>query len=103
MHLSMIKTVFATLIFGVFAAVFCQTPDAAVKPSYFAGDVAAINAGSIMITTKSGPTEVLLTEKTAFKRASADDFNLAAATPGVMKDISVGDKVTVSALLATDG
>jgi hypothetical protein len=103
MHLSIIKTVFTTLILGVFAGLFGQTPDAAVKPSYFAGDIASINAGSIVITTKAGPKEIVLTEKTAFKRASAEDFNLATATTGTLTDISVGDKATVSALLAADG
>src|SRR5664279_1916730 len=89
------------LVFGV-GCVFGQTPDAAVKPTYFAGDVAAISAKAITITTKSGPVDVTLTEKTAFKRASAENFSPATATPGALADIGVGDKVTVSALQAAD-
>lgn len=91
------------MILGLFGQIIGQSPDSAVKPTYFAGDVAAVNAKSFAITTKTGQTEVMLTEKTVYKKASAEDFNLATATPGALTDIGVGDKVTVSALLAADG
>ena len=100
------NTVFTVLIFlfsGVSGFVFAQTPEAAIKPRFIAGDVNAISPRSIVIVTKAGQTEVMLTEKTAFKRASAESFNPATATAGVLADIGTGDKVTVSALLATDG
>src|SRR5438046_2409218 len=103
MHLSITKTTLALLILGVSGHVFGQTPDAAIKPVYLAGDVAAVSPRSIVIATKTGQIEVLLTEKTVFKRASAEDFKLATATPGALTDIGTGDKVTVSALRGADG
>ena len=103
MRLTVILTALIFLFSGVFAIAFGQTPGGAVKPTYIAGDVAAISARSIVISTKTGPVEVMLTEKTVFKRASAENFSLAAATPGALADIGVGDKVTVSALQAADG
>ncbi len=103
MHLNIIKIVAILLVLGGFNFVLGQTPDAAIKPVYFAGDVAAINAKSFTITTKTGQTEVMLTERTVFKRASAGDFNTSTSTPGALSDMAVGDKVTVSALLAADG
>ena len=101
---NIIRTILLFIISGAFSLVFGQTPDAAVKPTYYVGDVAAISQKSITITTKSGPSEVVLTDKTAYKRSSAENpKDLASATAGALTDISVGDKVIVSALLAKDG
>lgn len=78
-----------------------QTP-AAVKPVPVAGDIKSISATSVIVGTRNGPVDVALTEKTVYKRAGAD-FNLAAATAGAFADMSVGDKVTISALPSADG
>ncbi len=98
-----IYTITALLILLIAGLANGQTPEAAVKPTYFAGDVASISATSLVITSKTGRSEVVLTEKTAYKRASAENFSPSTATPGALTDIGVGDKVTVSALLASDG
>ena len=79
-----------------------QTPTA-VKPVYIAGDVVLISPKSVVIKTKAGQSEVILNEKTAYKRASAENFSLATAAPGFVTDIGVGDKVTISALPSADG
>ncbi|MEP6789227.1 MAG: hypothetical protein ABJB40_12390, partial [Acidobacteriota bacterium] len=58
------------------------------------------------IKTKSGQTGAVLTEKTVYKRVSAEPFkpfNFLGATAGALTDIGSGDIVTVSALLAADG
>lgn len=90
------------MIFGILNLAFGQTSNASVKPTYLFGDVTEVSAKSLSIKTKTGQSELVLTEKTAFKRASAD-FNIATATPGELADISVGDQVTVSSLLGADG
>lgn len=87
---------------GLISFLHAQTPTA-VKPVYVAGDVAVINSGSIVVKTKTGQSEVMLTDKTVYKRASAENFSLATATTGALTDIGVGDKVTVSALPSADG
>ncbi|MEO6655124.1 MAG: hypothetical protein ABIO36_03500, partial [Pyrinomonadaceae bacterium] len=98
-----VLTVLLFLFSGVSGFIIAQTPEAAIKPTYFAGDVSAISPKSMAITTKTGAAVIVLTEKTAYKRASAENMNPATATGGALADISVGDKVTVSALLASDG
>lgn len=103
MALNTFRTVLFLLISGMASFALAQTPEAAIKPTYYIGDVAVIGAGAMSITTKSGVSAVVLNDKTAYKRVSAEKPDLPAATPGVLTDISVGDKVTVSALLGSDG
>ncbi|MEQ1924051.1 MAG: hypothetical protein ABL952_16225 [Pyrinomonadaceae bacterium] len=91
------------LFSGVFALVFGQTPDAAIKPTYFSGDVAAISATTLSITTKTGTVSVALSDKTAFKKVSAETRSLTTAIAGALADVVAGDQVTVSALQAADG
>jgi len=91
------------LFSGVFALVFGQTTDATIKPTYFSGDVASINAKTLSITTKTGVVELAITEKTSFKKVSAETRSLTTASAGALGDVVAGDQVTVSALQATDG
>src|SRR5438045_747563 len=101
MRIHNIIAVAILLIFSSFGIVKAQT--AAPKPSFFSGDIAAITAHSITINTKNGPVEIALNEKTAYKKASAADFNPLTATAGAFAEVIVGDKVTVSALPSADG
>jgi len=80
-----------------------QTPAVAPKATFISGDITAISAGSVTVGTKNGPVEIVLTEKTAYKKASAANFDPLTATAGAFADVRVGDKVTVSALPAADG
>ncbi len=91
------------LFLGVSGLVFGQTTEAAIKPTYFSGDVATINAKTLAITTKTGVVEVALTEKTSFKKVSAETRSLTTASAGAVADVAFGDQVTVSALQAADG
>ena len=47
--------------------------------------------------------DIIITDKTNFKRASAENLSLTTATTGRITDISVGDKLTVSGFPAADG
>ena len=102
MHLSIIKTVLVFLILGLFGHVFGQTP-AAIKPSVVPGDVVSVGDNKIVVNTKTGTIDVLLSDKTIYKRVSAENPSLQTATPAVLSDISVGDKLTVTGILAADG
>ncbi|MBP9108650.1 MAG: hypothetical protein KBF83_03755 [Pyrinomonadaceae bacterium] len=55
------------------------------------------------MNAKTGPVEVTTTDKTSFKRVSAENLNLTAATAGAFAEIGVGDGLTISALAAADG
>ncbi len=104
----MLKNIFATLLIflcsGCVGYVFGQKTEGGVKPTYIIGDALAIADKKITVSVaKTGPVEIAITDKTTFKRASAENLSLATATAGTMSDISVGDKLTVSALPAADG
>ncbi|MBK7394539.1 MAG: hypothetical protein IPI64_14800 [Chloracidobacterium sp.] len=100
---NLIISVMIFLVSGVFALVSGQTPATAVKPTYLRGDVAAIDGKTISVTTDTGKVDAVITEKTAFKKVSAETLDFAKATDGTLADIAVGDKATVSALAGADG
>ena len=99
---NIIVTVLIFLFSGIFAYVFGQTPSAAVKPSVIVGDVLTVGDKKFVVNTKTGPVDVVITDKSVFKRVSAENPNLTTATPGAITDIGVGDKLTVSGILAAD-
>ena len=103
---NIIISILLFLFSGAFALVFGQTTDASIKPTITAGDVFLISTKTLVIAAKSGHIETVLTEKTMYKRVSAEPFktlNFATATAGAFGEIGVGDIVTVSTLLGSDG
>ncbi len=91
------------LFSGVFGLVLGQT-DAAIKPVYMAGDVVSLGDKKIVVNdAKTGTVELTLTDKSVYKKVSAENANLTAATPGTLAEIGVGDRLTVSALPSADG
>ena len=88
---------------GIFGFVSGQTPEGGQKPTYVIGDVAAIGDKKFTVITKTGPVEIIITQKTTFMLASAEKVSMATATPGAITDISIGDKFTVSGFPAADG
>ena len=96
-------TVFIFLFSGAFGLVFGQTADINIKPSYIVGEVVSAGDKKFTVNTKTGPLNIIITDKTVFKHASAQNPNLTTATPGAITDIGVGDKLTVSGILAADG
>ncbi len=100
------NVIFSIVIFlfsGAFALVFGQTPTVSVKPSVIVGDVVTIDQTKIVVNAKSGAVNVAVTDKTEFKRVSADNPSLSAATPSAAADIVVGDRLMVTGILAADG
>ena len=88
---------------GTFGLVIGQT-DAAIKPVYMAGDVVSLGDKKIVVNdAKAGAVQLTLTDKSAYKKVSAENANLTAATPGTLAEIGVGDRLTVSALPSADG
>lgn len=88
---------------GGFGLVFGQTATA-IKPVYLAGDVVSLGDKKITVNdAKAGVVELTLTDRSAYKKVSAENASLTAATPGQLTEIGVGDRLTVSALPAADG
>ncbi len=90
------------LIFGVFGVVLGQTPTA-VKASPVSGEVVSISDNKIVVSAKTGQVDILLSDKTAYKRLSAEKPDFQTAAPAVLSDIGVGDKVIISGIMAADG
>lgn len=84
-------------------AVFAQTTDATIKPVYKTGDVESITVDMIVVKTNTGSIDIILNDKTEFKRISAEKPSLTTATAVSIGDIAAGDKVTVSCLATADG
>lgn len=96
-------SVLITLFCGVLSFAPGQTPDT-LKPVVFRGDVVTIADGKFVVNdAKVGQVSIVLNDKTVFKRSSPQNPSLTAATAGIVTDIGVGDKLTVSALPAADG
>ena len=94
------------ILLSIFALIvtmagYSQTPDP-VKPSVVMGEVISAESGKIVLQTKDGQLDVVLTEKTAFKRVPPENPNLSAAVPAAFTDIGVGDKLVVSGMFGTD-
>lgn len=99
---SFILTAFASLwmLLGAASPVIGQT--GGVKPSVAAGDVVSIDSGKIVLQTKDGSLDVLLSDKTEYKRVPPDNPSLKAAVTAAFTDIGTGDKLIVTGILSDD-
>jgi hypothetical protein len=79
-------------------AAFSQT-----APTVVTGDVISVTDTKIMVKTSAGHVEAVLSAATVFKRVPPEKPSLKAATPAVLTDIGVGDKIAVTGILSTDG
>jgi hypothetical protein len=75
-----------------------------IKGNLAAGEVSAINAAEnkISLKTKDGNIDAILSSKTVFKRIPPENPTLAAAVASTLTEISIGDKVMVTGLVAED-
>ncbi len=90
------------LILGLLSLVSAQTPDNAMRPSVLMGDVTSLTASKIVLQTKDGSINVMLSDKTEFKRVPPDNPILKAAVASTFQDIAVGDKLVVSGIISAD-
>lgn len=75
-----------------------------IKANFAAGDVASVNAAEnkILLQTKDGAIEVILSATSAFKRVPPDNPKLSAAVDAALADIGAGDKILVTGVVAAD-
>lgn len=90
------------LLTGIFSMVSAQTTDASLRPSVIIGDVTALDAGRIVLQTKDGTVEILLSAKTEYKRVQPENPSLRNAVAAQFSDIGVGDKLAVSGIFSAD-
>jgi hypothetical protein len=95
-----ILSILLTLAFGVSSLFTAQVIP--VKPSVLLGEVSEISGSKIVLKTKDGAVDVVLSDKTEYKRVSPEKPSLATATAATFADIGAGDKVAVTGILASD-
>lgn len=100
------KTLFLLALFlfvgNTFSSVRAQTPNAGAKPSVASGEVVSTNSEKIVLQTKDGVMDVLLSGKTEYKRVPPDNPSLKAAVAASLADIGVGDKLIVTGIISAD-
>jgi len=100
------KTLFLLTLFilvgSLFSSVPAQTIDAGAKPSVVSGEVASVSSDKIVLQTKDGAMNVVLSGKTEYKRVPPDNPALKAAVASSFGDIGVGDKLIVTGIISAD-
>lgn len=90
------------VISGFVQAVSAQTPEGPVKLSLASGDVVSIDSTKIVLQTKDGPIDVILSDKAEFKKVTPENPTLKGAVAAAFSDIGVGDKLVVTGLFSAD-
>jgi hypothetical protein len=100
------KTLFLLTLFVLFGSAFssvhAQNADAGMKPSVVTGEVVSAATDKIVLQTKDGSMEVVLSGKTEYKRVPPENPSLKAAVASNFTDIGVGDKLLVTGILSAD-
>lgn len=95
----LISTFSVIAMLGFVTGLSAQT---AVKPSVVTGDVVSVSASRIVLKTKDGELEAVLSDKTEFKKVPPDNPVLKAAIVSEVGDISEGDKLLVTGVFGDD-
>jgi hypothetical protein len=103
----MYKKIFSlfTLVFmaGLVLTVSAQTPtETPARQNSAAGEVVSVTEKSIVVQTKDGPIEAMLSDATSYKKIPPDNASLKNAIPSAHSEIGVGDKVLISGLVSLD-
>jgi hypothetical protein len=90
---------FIALFGGIVSSVSAQT-ESAIKSSLISGEVISVSTEKIVLQTKDGSLDAILSDKTIYKRALPE--NPKTLVDSTFSEIGVGDKVVVSGIPATD-
>lgn len=72
------------------------------KPSVVTGDVVSVGESNIVLKTKDGEVDIVLSGTTEFKKVPPDNPVLKAAVASAISDISAGDKLLVTGVFGED-
>lgn len=89
------------LLLGV-ANLLAQSADIGIKATLAAGEVTSVAADKIVLQTKDGTIEVVLSDKTEYKRIPPENPILPAAVASSFSEIGVGDKLLVTGKVSED-
>lgn len=100
MRIKFIPFIGLLLVCGLISNAFAQATS--VKPSVVTGDVVSVSDSKIVLKTKDGDLDVLLSASTEFKKVPPDNPVLKAAVALAISDISEGDKLMVTGVFSAD-
>jgi hypothetical protein len=91
-------------LFVILNSVMVSSAQEGIKTNYAAGEVASINESEkkIILQTKDGIIEVVLTAETEFKKVPPENPKLSAAVVVSASELSVGDKLLVIGTVSSD-
>ncbi|MGD9628444.1 MAG: hypothetical protein AB7V18_04295 [Pyrinomonadaceae bacterium] len=72
------------------------------RPSVVTGDVVSVGESKIVLKTKDGEVDIVLSGTTEFKKVPPDNPVLKAAVASAISDISAGDKLLVTGVFGED-
>ena len=98
------KTFILSVLFVLISAfsILAQSSDVGIKPNFAGGEVTSVAAGKIVLQTKDGAINVVLTDKTQYKRIPPENPILPAAVASSFEEVGVGDKLLVTGVVAED-
>ena len=101
MRQKFIFTAFFILLAGVGSLVNAQAADG-IKANYAGGEVKTVETGKIVLQTKDGDIDVVISGKTTFKKINPANPKITEAAESNLAEIGVGDKLLVSGAVAAD-
>lgn len=94
---------FATvLLSGVFTIISAQPAEIGISANLASGEVKSISEGKLTVKTKDGDIDVILSAATTYKKIPPGPVSLKNAVDSSLTEISVGDKIMVTGLVAAD-
>jgi ribosomal protein L24 len=102
MRKTLFLSAFFVLFLGFVLKASAQSADVGIKANFTGGEVTSVNAGKIVLQTKDGAIDVVLSDKTEYKRVPPDNPTLKAAVASAFSDIGVGDKILVTGMVSAD-
>lgn len=94
---------FASIVLS-FSSVFAQAggADVGIRANLAGGEVVSISGAKMTVSTVDGQIDVVISANTEFKRVAPDNPSLRNAVTASADDISVGDRILVSGMVAED-
>lgn len=102
MRQKFVFTALFILIAGIGSFISAQSADVGITAKFAGGEVTQIADGKIVLQTKDGAIDVVISGKTAFKKVSPENPKIATAVESNLAEIGVGDKLLVTGEVAAD-
>lgn len=90
------------LLAGLTFTAHAQNTDIGIQERFAGGEVSAVETGKIVLQTKDGAIDVVVSDATQFKRVPPDNPKLSAAVASSVSEIGVGDKLLVTGTVSAD-